>query len=104
MAGDITRQRNFQTEPLSYLFQFVVYEMCAASVLCATVRAVLLNNGQQIQTLPGIVFVYDFLHGFLPFDEQLLAGFLAAVAQYAALQVFLLQESHVDKRHPSGIE
>ena len=97
MARDITRQRNFQAEPFSYLFQFIVYKMCAVLVLCAAIRAVLLDNGQQIKSLPGIVFIYNFLHGLLPFDEQLLVGFLSAVAQYTALQVFLLQESHVDE-------
>ena len=50
------------------------------------------------------LFVDDFLHGFLPFDEQLLPRLLSAVGKSSALQIFLIQVSHVDKGHPPGVE
>lgn len=76
MASDIARQRDFQAELFTYLFQLVVHKMRAVFVLCATVHAVFLDDGQQIRAVPRIVLVDDFLHGLLPFDEQLLAGLL----------------------------
>ena len=52
MPRDITRQRDFQSELFSYLFQLVVHKMRAVLVLRAAVRAVLLDDGQRYGLSP----------------------------------------------------
>ena len=73
-------------------------------VLPASVGMHVPNYRQQIRSGVRIIFIDDLLHGFFPFDEQLLSRFLPAVREYAVLQIFLLQVSHVDERHSPGVE
>ena len=73
-------------------------------VLSASVGIHVPNYRQQIKGGLRIIFIDDLLHGLFPFDEQLLSRFLPAIREYAVLKVFLLQVSHVDERHSTGVE
>ena len=104
VTGDVVRQGYVQSQSHTQLFQFVIYQMRRILVLPAGVGIHVPDYRQQIRSPVRIVFVDNFLHGFFPFDEQLLSRFLPAIREYAVLQVFLLQISHVDKGHSPGVE
>ena len=104
MAGDVTGQGNGQSQFLAQFLQLIVYQMRGVLILPANVGIHVPDYRQQIRSPVRIVFVDDFLHGFLPFDEQLLPRLLSAVGKSSALQIFLFQVSHVDKGHAPGVE
>lgn len=104
VTGDVARQGYVQSQSHTQLFQFVIYQMRRILVLPAGVGIHVFNHRQQIGSADRILFVDNFLHGFFPFDEQLLSRFLPAIREYAVLQVFLLQISHIDERHSPGVE
>ena len=79
MAGDVCCQRDDQPQLPAYFLQVPVYPVRLALVLPPFILIAVLDNRQQVRCSGGVVLVYQLLHGFLPFDEQLLVGLMPTV-------------------------
>ena len=94
MPGYVGRQRYAQSQTFAQLFQLVIDKVGGILILPAGIHLHILDNRQQIGRAGGIIFIDNFLHRFLPFDEKLLPGLLATVGKYPVLQVLLFQISY----------
>lgn len=91
MARYVGRQRYAQSQTFAQLFQLVIDKVGGILILPAGIHLHILDNRQQIGRAGGIIFIDNFLHRFLPFDEKLLPGLLATVGKYPVLQVLLFR-------------
>lgn len=86
-------QRNCQSQLFAQLPQLVVDQMSRILVLPSCIYFHVPDNRQQIGSACDVVFVDDVLHGLLPFNGELLPGFLSAIGEYSVLKVFFLRNA-----------
>ena len=105
MSCTIHRQRLLQSQPATYLLQVPVDAQQSILVLPSRVVVPLTNNTKQVRRRNiGTISLQNTLHTRLPMYTQLLVGLPTTIQQHIATQIFLLQESNINKRHTTCIE
>ena len=104
MTRDVCGEWDVEIDASADAFQFDVDEVCHVLILPPAVPSDVPDDGQDVGRGRRVIFVHDVLHRFFPLDRQQLVGLSPTVGQDAVVEVFLLEESHIDERHATGVE